>query len=98
MLRWIHIFIVCAYLAAPVVGMGWLLIRRRVTTARRGTRLFATISIAIVLGSAVALSCALAAGGRVSAGQIGLCVYLTASLLILISTLDHILIEVLRKA
>src|SRR5262245_29319569 len=98
MLRSVHLLIVYAYLAAPVVALVALLLRRRGRSPGQVTRLFATASIAIVMGSALALACALAGDGHVSAAQIGLCVYLTASLLILITMLDDLLIAVLRRA
>jgi len=97
MLRFVHTMIVYAYLAAPALAVLGALFQRRRNSPALFTRLFATASIAIVMGSAVALACALAGDGRISAGQLGLCVYLTASLLVLIAALDNVLLMVLKR-
>ena len=95
MLRYTHSIIVLCYVIAPIIAILIAVLGRR--RFRLLGKLFAVASAAIVLGSAISLAYALGMGGNISLGQIGLCVYLTASLILIIMLLDYLLIASLRR-
>ncbi|MBC8106341.1 MAG: alpha/beta fold hydrolase [Anaerolineae bacterium] len=95
MLHYTHWLIVLGYVTAPIVAVIIAVLGRR--RFRLLSKLFAVASTAIVLGSAVSLAYALLVGGNISVGQIGLCIYLTASLILIVMMLDYLLIASLRR-
>lgn len=95
MLHYTHSLIMLGYVIAPIIALIVAVLGRR--RFRLLGRLFAVASAAIVLGSAVSLAYALLVGGNISVGQIGLCIYLTASLILIIMLLDYLLIASLRR-
>jgi hypothetical protein len=95
MWHYTHSIIVASYIIAPIVAVAIAIIGRR--RFRLLGKLFAVASAAIVLGTATSLAYALLVGGNISIAQIGLCVYLTASLILIIMLLDYLLIASLRR-
>src|SRR5215510_3695233 len=95
MLRYTHGLIVLGYIVAPIIALLIAVLGRR--RFRLHVKLFAVASAAIVLGSAVSLAYALVIGGNISIAQIGLCIYLTASLILIIMLLDYLMIASLRR-
>ena len=87
------------YVVAPAMAVVLTLAaashRRTRRFVRRG-RLAFTFSTAIVLGTALALVHALTAGAHVSLAQVGLAVYFTASLLLILMAFDVALAAALK--
>lgn len=89
MYRALHWVVVAFYLLAPVVAVAVdtvISVRRR----RRApsSQFVMTTSAAVVLGTVLALIYAIGVGGHVSLGQIFLCIYFAAGLLLLLKAFD----------
>ena len=94
MFRYTHGLIVAAYVSAPAVAVLLAIVGRN--RAKLRGKLAVVGSAAVVLGSGLSFVYAIAMGGKISAGQVGLAIYLTASLLLLIMGLDWLLVSVMR--
>jgi fermentation-respiration switch protein FrsA (DUF1100 family) len=87
--RVLHYVIVAFYLAAPVVALLGDAVRS--IRHRRGapsSGFVTTLAAAVILGTALALIYAIGVGGHVSLGQIFLCIYFAAGLLLLLKGFD----------
>jgi fermentation-respiration switch protein FrsA (DUF1100 family) len=89
MYRAIHFLVVTFYLAAPVVALvvdAYISIRK----GRRApsSQFVMTTSAAVVLGTTLALIYAIGVGGHVGLGQILLCIYFAAGMLLLLKGFD----------
>jgi alpha-beta hydrolase superfamily lysophospholipase len=87
--RILHFLVVAFYLAAPVValvGDAVYSIRKRRGVPSSGFVM--TLASAVILGTALALVYAVGIGGHVGLGQIFLCIYFAAGLLLLLKGFD----------
>ena len=87
--RILHFLVVAFYLAAPVValvGDAVYSIRKRRGVPSSGFVM--TLASAVILGTALALVYAVGIGGHVALGQIFLCIYFAAGLLLLLKGFD----------
>ncbi len=94
MYRILHYLVVAFYLTAPVVA---LVVDTIISTRRRrktpSPQLVMTTSAAVVLGTSLALIYAIGVGGHVSLGQIFLCIYFAAGLLLLLKAFDWLIMH-----